>query len=120
MSTFQRVVTVIDADAAKVPTWPCQDGDTLLLFALSATSLATLSLRIFGFSSLGMLAAISPEFVFAAAATADYAGQFSGTPNLAVWMPIDGINFGAVKVDAITGGPWLICATVSAAKKCPG
>jgi hypothetical protein len=111
ISTFQRSVVAVDPDGAKVPTWPVDGTDSLSLYALSAVAGSTITVRLLAFTSPGNLAAISPSFVFTASATADFAGQFSGTPSAAVWMEITGVTLCGVKVDAITGGPWLIGAT---------
>jgi hypothetical protein len=112
-STFQRVASVVDPDGSKIVLWPCADCDTVTLYALSASAGAVLTVRLLGFTGPGNLAAISAPFIFTASTTVDFAGQYSGSPNESVWMPIYGVTLAGVKIDAITGGPWTIGAAVS-------
>lgn len=116
-STFQRVATSVDADGSQIITWPCEGARSVALFALANSSGASITVRLLAFTSPNNLAAISPQFVFTGSSVVDFKGQYSGTPNAAVWMPIDGVGLAGVKVDAITG-TWVLGATVSRERPC--
>ena len=111
-SAYQRVVTKVDPDGSKIPLWPCSAASSLSLFALATTAKASITVRLLAFTTPTTLAAISPTFIFSGSLTPDFGLQYSGTPNNTTWLPIEGVTFAGVKVDAIVG-QWTIGATIT-------
>jgi hypothetical protein len=126
-ATFYFVVAqgVIPPTPSTVPPAPVvasKRWEMLSILALSSSQPAGVTLRVFGFSAPNCLVAISPQFTFSAFAVQDYSGAYSGIPNSAVWMPIEGIALIGLKVDIIsgaTGGNWLLQAMLYRGKRAP-
>jgi hypothetical protein len=112
-SQYTRMANVVDANGLAIPTWPCKGASSASLFAMSASAPGSITVRLLAFVSVGTIGAISPQFTFTAGASADLGTYFSGTPNQATWMPIDGIGLIGIKIDAINGGPWTLGVTIS-------